>query len=188
MVDGAAIEGNFSAVPRGGFEGDGAELSLDKHVVWDPAAGPKLEVHLFGNGATIKLQDHVPAQLNIAPVIGGVALLGEAGKVAAVSTYRFASIAAAATTGAGGQRQGAAATTGSANGHGVGVVAGLEVTVRGVPGESVQVLFATAAAAGSGFEVHTKAVAVGPAGTVTVTLPENAGGTEAYAQPLSPQS
>jgi hypothetical protein len=61
--------------------------------------------------------------VNVAPAFGDVALLGEAGKIAAVSTYRFASIAPGPS--------------------GKGVVAEL----RGKPGEVVPLMFAGSAAA-----------------------------------------
>ena len=56
--------------------------------------------------------------LQIAPFIGGVALLGEAGKVASVSAYRFVSVAAAGAK-------------------------GMTVSLRGKPGEFVPLLFAS---------------------------------------------
>ena len=71
----------------------------------------------LGDGAT---------QVNISPVVNGAALLGEAGKVTAVSAYRFSSIVAS------GHDQG-----GRGN-------AGISVGLRGKPGEVVEVMFAVA--------------------------------------------
>jgi hypothetical protein len=70
---------------------------------------------------------------------GGVALLGEAGKVAAVSTFRFSSVVA----------QGA----------------GVEVALRGAPGEVVTLLFARS---GACVDVN---VSVGGDGTARVSFP-----------------
>ena len=64
-----------------------------------------------GDGAT---------QVNIAPLSNGVALLGEASKVTAVSAYRFSSITPSADASKG----------------------GLTVGLRGKPGEVVALLFA----------------------------------------------
>ena len=64
--------------------------------------------------------------VNVAPVLAGSkALLGEANKVAAVSTFRFSSVAASADGGT------------------------LVVGLRGKPGEVVHLLFASAAVVSS---------------------------------------
>ena len=140
MVDNStAISGEFSAVPRGGFVGDGAELS-GEFVSWDAAA--TVAAPFAAEGVAVRLENHMPHQVNIAPVLAGVALLGEQGKVAAVSTYRFASVVS----------------------HG----GGLLVTIRGEPKEPVTLLFTTEA---SGFKVQRKVAAVGADGTVVVRLP-----------------
>jgi hypothetical protein len=70
---------------------------------------------------------------------GGVALLGEGGKVAAVSTFRFASVAAKG--------------------------AGVEVAVRGAPGEVVALMFARAGAC------EDARATVGADGTASVAFP-----------------
>ena len=70
-------------------------------------------------GGTIPIEfAHHPQQTNVAPVLpNGAVLLGEAGKVAAVSTYRVLELS----------------------------VGGETVTVQGAPGEVVPLLFAHAA-------------------------------------------
>ena len=78
----------------------------------------------------------------LAPVLGGVALLGEAGKVAAVSTYRFASVAAAS----GG---------------------GVAISLRGAPSEVVTLLFADAAS----LACASLDVTIGDDGTATAQYP-----------------
>ena len=66
-----------------------------------------------------------------------------AGKVTAVSVFRFAKV------------------TASASGH-------LSVTVRGAPSESVELLFAKKASGGSKFSCTAKTVVVGADGTAVV--------------------
>ena len=96
----------------------------------------------FGTaGAVLKLDVQVPDQLNIAPVMGGVALLGEQGKVTAVSTYRFTSVVA---------------------GEG-----GLEVTMQGETSETITLMFARKAA---GYKLQAMPVVIGANGTATVHL------------------
>jgi hypothetical protein len=154
MVDETSVDGNFSAVPRGGFVGGGTQLPAGVYVAWNPAAAVP-SVAVFGDvGVAVRLEDvgH-PQQVNIAPVIGGVALLGEKGKVTAVSTFRFPAVAASSA-----EAQDSAG--------------GLDVTVRGAVGESVTLFYATAGAAGK-YSVQSKAVVVGPAGTTKLSLSAN---------------
>ena len=98
-------------------------------------------------------------QLNIAPVFNGLALLGEAGKVTSVSTYRFSSVAAAS--------------------QGEGSRQGLTVAMRGKPGEAVGLLFASTSSVGVASELSSytcslvKAV-IGADGTGTATFPASA--------------
>ena len=84
--------------------------------------------------------------LNIAPLIGGQhALLGEAGKISAVSTYRFASVSSASAG---------------------GIVANL----RGKPGEKVTLLFATRTGTSGPFTCKNQPVAIGTDGTAKVSF------------------
>jgi hypothetical protein len=92
----------------------------------------------------LRLATHLPHQLNIAPVIGGVALLGEKGKAAAVSTYRFVSVLTSVNA------------------------TGLQVTLRGAVGENVTLIYATAA---SGLKIERKLATVGAGGGVSLNLP-----------------
>jgi len=79
--------------------------------------------------------------VNVAPAFGGVALLGEAGKIAAVSTYRFASIMPGPS--------------------GKGVAAEL----RGKPGEVVPLMFASGSAAAPALKCTVVPTTIGPDGT-----------------------
>jgi hypothetical protein len=81
--------------------------------------------------------------VNVAPLFGRVALLGEAGKITSVSTYRFASV--------------------------VGNTAGITASLRGKVGEVISLLFATAGG-GGGLTCVAKAVTIGPGGTATAHL------------------
>jgi hypothetical protein len=141
MVDASALPSpDFGSVPAGAFRGAGVQLpnasSSSGHVVWAHhfvgqagCAGVLPEAwngsaHLVVQPPPHKGGSHTAAvdhtsQLNIAPLIGGVALLGEAGKVTSVSSYRFSAV----VIGAGGK--------------------GVQVKLRGKPGEQVTLLFAT---------------------------------------------
>ncbi len=81
------------------------------------------------------------------PVFARVALLGEAGKVTAVSTHRFASVVPAPDA--------------------------LALALRGEPGEQVTLLFATQADDGAGDEYAcvAKTVAIGDDGTARASFP-----------------
>ena len=113
-----------------------------------PAAGwaPKANGVAGGAAGAPPPNGDGAALVHVAPVLGGagLALLGELGKVAAVSTYRFASVALAADGGA------------------------LEVALRGAPGETVALAFA----ARDGDEYACRAVnaTVGDDGTASVTF------------------
>jgi hypothetical protein len=76
-------------------------------------------------------------------VFGGVALLGEVGKVTSVSTHRFASIS----------------TSGN----------GLMVGLRGKPAEAVTLFYATGSAV-AGYKCATRLVTIGTDGTATASL------------------
>ena len=80
--------------------------------------------------------------VNIAPLFGSKALLGEASKIAAVSSYRFSSVSGDAT----------------------GIVAHL----RGRSGEVVTLMVATKN--GASFACSTKTVTIGADGTAIATL------------------
>lgn len=146
MVDLAlSVSGNFSAVPRGSFVGSGVEdaVGLGDCVAW--RAGWARAVPFDARGAPVSLEDHIPDQINIAPVINGVAVLGEAGKVAAVSTYRFKSVAAG----------------------GPAPEDGAKVEIRGEAKEVVVILYA---ATSTGHAIAQRTVRIGQGGTATVTL------------------
>ena len=147
MVDATSLPSpDFGAIPTASFEGNGTQFPVGSwagvggHVAWGSVNGfvgqkdcTGVEPMMWTGEATMqitpaKLQQHSAgadstSQLNIAPVIGGVAMLGEAGKVTAVSVYRFASV----EPGPSGK--------------------GIAVKLRGKPGEHVPLLFASKAAA-----------------------------------------
>ena len=84
--------------------------------------------------------------VNVAPVFGGkLALLGKAGKITAVSTFRFAAVVPDSA-------------------------GGLTVSLRGKPGELVSLLVATASTADGTFTCAVKPATIGPAGTASVHL------------------
>ena len=109
------------------------------------AVAPKVWAAGGGINAEIAVSDTIA---NVAPVFGSVALLGEAGKIAAVSTYRFKSIAA--------------------------TTAGIAAELRGKSGEVVNLMVATKGAGGGDSDSYTcssKAVTIGADGTAAVTIP-----------------
>jgi hypothetical protein len=144
---------DFADIPQGPFLGAGLALP-GAYVAWDPRV---VQVVDFNDGAPfpLALAYHAPQQVNLAPVFGAcgratgaVALLGERGKAAAVSSYRFSSVAAACGA--------SDATT-------------LAVDVNGAPGEVATLLFATRAA--SGAWVNGEALAtMGVDGTASVLI------------------
>ena len=151
MVDNQALPSPlFDDIPTGTFSGSGAHFpAVGGWVGWhhDPAAES-------GGGDPCSLAAPAPwagaanftvapegSQYNIAPVIGGVALLGEAGKVTAVSTHRFAS----AIPAPGGD--------------------GLDLALRGKPGEHITLLYSSDRG-----PCKSQAATVGPKGTTFVRL------------------
>jgi hypothetical protein len=131
---------DFASFPSGAFLGAGNAL-CGSWVAWD-RAHPAVAAP-FSDAAPIQLP-LAPlslAQWNVAPVVDGLAFLGEEGKVAAVSSFRFSSIASV----------GGAAT----------------VALRGAPGEAVTLLWAAA----PGFAIARKTVALGGDGTAAATVP-----------------
>ena len=133
---------DFAGAPPGAFLGAGDAFPCGDFVAWDRAA-PAAGAAPFSEAAPVALplQAQRPAQFNIAPLVDGLAFLGEEGKVVAVSSHRFASIAA----------QGGAAT----------------VALRGAPGEAVTLLWAAA----PGLAIERKTVALGADGRGEATLP-----------------
>lgn len=144
IVDGeCATPADFADIPCGSFLGAGNTLSGD-YVAWDPlsTATPVL----FGAGYppfSLSLASHVAAIAHVAPVWpGGIALLGEAGKLVPLSSYRFASV--------------------TSTGEGT-----LIVKLRGAPNEAVVLLFGL----GPSYERQTANVTLSSAGIAVVTLP-----------------
>lgn len=156
---------DFSEVPTGTFRGPGTAFPAGPAgwVAWkgdfmkQRTAGCNA-VHVAewartGNNSVALTMAGGDAILNVAPLIGGPhALLGEQGKVTAVSTYRFAAVHA----GTGGN--------------------GIVVNLQGKPNEAVVLLFATrsstAATAGSKAPYACKSVqaTIGGDGTASVTF------------------
>ena len=167
MVDSDALPSpeGFRSIPTGGFRGAGESFpnsTNDGYVWWsaslvqqadaaDACAG--VEISQFDESITLALPadgERQPALANFAPLHGDTALLGEAGKVTAVSVFRFASVDDAA----GG---------------------GLHVKLRGAPKEVVSILFAKKQAGGDarggrggGFVCVAKKVTIGADGTAEV--------------------
>jgi hypothetical protein len=168
MVDETALPSpdGFGAIPTGGFVGAGETFpnSTGGYVVWSAdivrqateGGCSGVEVAAFDGSLALNLPDGggvagitgsglQPALVNVAPVHGETALLGEAGKVTAVSVFRFASVASSASSSS-----------------------GLTVTVRGAPGEAVELMFAQKGAGGA-FVCVAKQAVVGADGTAVVT-------------------
>ena len=106
-----AFTGAGTSFPNGSSAGGGHVVWESRYVHQTDCSG--VEVSEWSGAATVQVlpgasgPDAVGAeaeapkgpadftsQVNIAPVIGGVALLGEAGKITSVSAYRFASVGA----------------------------------------------------------------------------------------------
>jgi hypothetical protein len=107
------------------------------HFSCQPCTDGVLRFSWSGDGIPVSLTDY-PTRLYVASVAntstGGVALLGEQGKVAMISTYRFASIIQVAGS-------------------------GLGLTLRGAVGENVTLLIARAE---HEFKIERTTVQIGP--------------------------
>jgi hypothetical protein len=142
---------DFGDVPSGSYLGAaGAFPPGLQYVAWDPGfpsgpqAGAAAAVFSDAAPAALPLALHAPAVLNLAPVLaGGIALLGEEGKAAAVSSYRFAGVSEDGGAG------------------------GLAVALRGAPHEALTLLWASAPA----FLVQRTRVALDGQGLGSVQLP-----------------
>jgi hypothetical protein len=155
LVDfgGAINPPDFADIPMGAFLGAGDDLP-GPYVAWD-ARDPRAVVDFNGTAPfPLALAFHAPQQVNVAPVFacggaaGAIALLGERGKAAAVSTFRFSSVAGTC---------------------GAGELAALAADVRGAPGEVTALLYATRAA-GGGWVSGEVQVTMGADGTAAVRL------------------
>ena len=148
---------DFSSVPSAAFSGDGGSDLGGGTYVWfrsatlvaqvqpsEPAATWKSAGLSSTSPAPLALVAGVPDLLHASPVLGGIALLGEANKVAAVSSFRFASITPAAS--------------GST---------GLTASLRGAPKETVTLLYSEGISGGT---IKTKTTTLGADGTGTVVL------------------
>jgi hypothetical protein len=140
---------DFADLPPGSFLGSGEAFppACSAYVAWDRAAltgrsGAAAQPFSEAQPALLPLQPLQLSQWNFAPLLNGLAFLGEAGKVAAVSSHRFTSIAAV-----GG--------------------AGFSVQLRGAPGESVTLLWAAEPA----LAIQSKEVRLGPEGTASAAVP-----------------
>jgi hypothetical protein len=133
---------DFAAVPCGSFHGAGDTLP-GNYVVWDPASSsPPVP---FGPDApySLSLASHAAAVAHVAPIWpGDIVLLGEINKTVALSAYRFATVTSAG-------------------------VEALSVTLRGAPGEAVELLYAM----GPAYAPVTARTILGADGTGSVTLP-----------------
>lgn len=141
-----ALTPDYGDVPLGRYLGDGAAPpGAPPLVAWDPqSAGPAVADFSEAAPYVISLAQRTPQQVNVAPCFcgGTIALLGEAGKAAAVSSFRFAAV--------------------------VPVCPALSVDLRGAPGESVQLLWAQAPT----WAAQAATATVGADGTARVKLPQ----------------
>ena len=171
MVDSTSLPtGNFADIPLGNFSSEGstfatggrssgaADGDVGGHVVWegmplDTAGGcGAVKVYRWNSTYTTSIHGGDSGTLvNVAPVMGpkAIALLGEGKKMAAISTYRFASIATAA------------------DGSG-----GISISLRGKPAEPVLLLFAVRSATLSAGEYACKSqiVNIGANGTAVIVF------------------
>ena len=131
---------DFASVPAGAFLGAGDEL-CGAWVAWDRANATLAARFSSEAPIALPLAPLAPAQWGVAPLVDGLALLGEEGKVAAVSSYRFASIVAGGGSAA--------------------------VGLRGAPGEAVTLLWAAAPS----LVIQRMTVSLGPDGTAQVSVP-----------------
>jgi hypothetical protein len=143
MVDGHSPPApTIASIPTGAFAGAGATFteasngSATEHVMWfgdfvhQTSACHAVTISTWEGKANMSLPlGDGATQVNIAPLVNGAALLGEAGKVTAVSAYRFSSVMPTRTT---------TTSIGGAGGGGGGITVGL----RGKPGEIVELMFA----------------------------------------------
>lgn len=145
---------DFADIPRGPFLGSGLALP-SAYIAWD-AQHPGVVVDFsVSSPFPLVLAFHTPQQVNAAPVFhvcGGatsaIALLGERGKAAAVSSYRFSSVVAAC---------------------GVGDFTTLAVDMNGAPSEATTILFATPTGS-SGWVTSETRVTMNANGTASVLL------------------
>ena len=132
---------DFASIPVGSFLGGGGDFPCGSWVAWD-RGDPRVAAHFSATAPVMLPLDPLsPSQWNVAPIVDGLAFLGEKGKVVAVSSYRFASVV-------------------SAGGSAV-------VELRGAPAETVTVLWATEPT----LMIQRKAVVLENDGTASVTIP-----------------
>lgn len=143
---------DFSQIPGGSFSGDGGTgLNGGSYVWFRPASLVKQASYgdwssfalTMAKPASLAMVEGVPDLLHASPVLGGIALLGEATKIAAIASYRFASVQPA--------------SSGS----------GLTVSLRGAPKEVVTLLYSEGAA---GSTIKSKTVTLGSDGTGSALL------------------
>ena len=135
----------FSDVPTASFPGLGdTTLGGRQYVSWPsdalvaPTAREEWRSTLLVGTVSMAVDSAVPDLVNFAPVLGGVAFLGEAHKISAVSVHRFSAVSVKAGAGS-----------------------GLSLGMRGKPGEVVTLLYS---AAGGG-AIKERNVTIGADGT-----------------------
>ena len=136
---------DFASMPTGSFLGAGeafpSACTGSAYVAWDRAAPTAATSFSQAAPLHLPLMPLRPAQWNIAPMLNGLAFLGEQGKVTAVSSHRFSSITVQGST--------------------------ARVALRGAPGEAVTLLWALAPA----LAIESRTVTLGEDGTAVATLP-----------------
>lgn len=151
MIDQASLPSpSFATVPAGSFKGIGTVLGglyvYYRHDFVNRRDCSSITVRGWAGSVSFPLDNDFgdgALQLNLAPVISGIAVLGELTKVAAVSEFRFVSV------------------TGAAPGK-------LTVVLRGKPGETVQVTYVVVA--NSSLMCSTSNITIGQDGTSSNTL------------------
>lgn len=154
MIDTTAMPtGSFSDIPTGSFRGNGSALpenttwiSWEENFLIQERSGCEgVNIQTWHGSANVSLtMDDDDGLLNIAPVLTDLhTLLGEAGKVTAISTYRFSSISTKNSV--------------------------ITVNLRGLPTEVVTLLFASRTMPSASFSCKTFTATIGSNGTARVT-------------------
>lgn len=175
MVDATALPAaTFGEIPTGAFGCDGSTIfpnssAVSAHVAWrsrwmgqgmrpgDPACSGIEVAEFTGAGAAMGAgEDNL---VNVAPVFGGTtALLGEAGKITAVSSYRFSSV----VPGSGGVAVGLRGKSGE--------VVTLLVAVKSGRGTEASPLLLRQSVGAVAYTCSARVVTIGADGTAAITL------------------
>jgi len=132
----------FGDVPNGAYK-DAQPTQQPGAVIWSKGAEHASFFSWFAESYAEMTLSETPILTYISPVLAcGIALLGEEGKVAMISTYRFASIESDTS--------------------------GLRVTLQGAVGEVIPLLYVRVSA---GLRPLRKLVTIGANGTINTVIP-----------------